>query len=165
MAKRIRKIVIAAGCCIIGACVVAVLLFPPAPDATATAKISEVFLYMVPVRSELAERCSQGTLSRGMTHTSLGFPDPYNPGPLVKYVTVQVANPERVFISASLEDIYFDLLVWKTLRIPAGARIVLQGTCDKKVLAWTLQETTVPNRYLPTYYRAATSVDGTAPAR
>lgn len=156
MIKRTRTIVIVAVCVIIAVPVLALLLVTSAPDATPKAKIAEVFLYMSTARTELAERCSQGVLSGGMTHKSLGFPDPYKPGPHVKYITVQIENPERYLVSASLEDIYLDMRFWKTLVIPAGARIVLQGTCAGKVVKWVLHETTtVPNKYLPARYSSS----------
>ncbi len=159
MAKRIRTIIIIALCLIIGLPVLAFLLVPSHADATPQAKVSEVFLYVSSTRNELEERCTRGALYGGMTHKSLDLPDPYKPGPHVKYVTVQVENPERVLVSAYLEDIYLDILFWKVLHIPASAKIVWQGTCDGKEFKWGLLETTVPNRYLPSYHRAATSAN------
>lgn len=159
MAQRIRTIIIIALCLIIGLPILAFLLFPASADATSGAKIAMVFLYMNRPRNELEERCTRGALYGGMTHRSLGLPDAYKPGPFVKYVTVQVENPERSLVSAYLEDIYLDILFWKVLQIPAGAKIVWQGTCDGKEFRWGLHETTVPKKYLPSYHRAATSAN------
>lgn len=158
MTKRIRRIVIVALCLIIGVPVLMVLV-PIYPDATPHSKIAEVFLSVSTLRTSLAERCTDGALSAGMTHESLGLPDPYKPDRFVKYVTVQVETPERFLVSAYLEDIFLDILFWKELRIPEGAKIVWQGSCIAKVFNWELRETTVPSKYLPAPYRTAKSAN------
>ena len=73
---------------------------------------------------------------------------------LMKYVTVQIESPQSSLVSTYLEDIYTDIYSWRTLSIPAGAKIVWRGTCEGKEFKWSLQETTIPDKYLPSFVRA-----------
>lgn len=144
---------------LIGVPVIGFLLFPPRADATASSKIAEVFLYMNGVWTALRETCDRGDPFGGVTHRALDLPDLYKPGPLVQYVTVRAENAERVVVSATLEDIYLDILFWRQLRVPKGAKIVWEGKCTGKVFKWSIRETTVPARYLPSAYRTSTSAN------
>ena len=137
----------------IGLFVLAFLIFPAHSDATAQAKIAEVLLYLSAARQELSEGCRQGSLVAGMTHKSLGFPDPYKPGRFIKEVTVHVDRPQRLVITATLMDIYSEIFIWRRLAIPAGARIVEVGQCEGGQVVWRFDETSVPSNYLPQFYR------------
>ena len=154
MSKR-GRIILVAVFVLIGLTVLAFLVFPARPDATTQAKIAEVFIYLSTAQGELSKRCDQGTLTVGMTHKSLGFPDPYKPGRFVQDVTVYVDGPKRLVVTATLTDIHLDMLFWQKLTIPAGARIVLIGQCEGGRIVWGLHETGVPSNFLPASYRPA----------
>jgi hypothetical protein len=143
-----RKVLIALVVVLVGLIVISIL--SERPDATARAKMSEVRLYMSTAQGALAERCDTGTLTAGMTHATLGFPDPYKPGPLVQRVTVRVDSPKRLLVTATLADIYSEFPpFWKSLAIPSGTSLVLEGSCEDRMVKWRLGETTIPPKYLP----------------
>ena len=156
MAIRIRTIVIGVTSLLIGVPVLVFLLLPARPDARGRDKIAEVFAHVITLRTALAEICDLGGGFGGVPLRALGLPDPYKSGPLVQYITVRAESPERVLVSALLNDVYSDILFWRKLSIPKGAKIVWEGECTEKVFRWSIRETTVPARYLPREYRKST---------
>jgi hypothetical protein len=140
-----------------------ILIMLPTP-VTARSKVMEVILAITEARQAIAERCREGTLTPGMNHVSLGFPEHYKPtiesyvaGEQVDYeldfirqVTVNVESPQRVLITATLEDIYDEYPPFrKDLKIPAGGVLAITCSCEDGQLKFDYgQETTIPEEYL-----------------
>ena len=140
-----------------------ILIVLPNP-VTARSKVMEVMLAITEARQAVADRCREGALTPGMNHVSLGFPEHYKPtrvsyvaGEQVDYefdfirqVTINVETPQRVLITATLEDIYEELLPFrKDLKIPAGGVLAITCSCEDGQLKFDYgQETTIPEEYL-----------------
>jgi len=161
MTKGLRNVIVAVAIFVLVLPVGAFML-SVGPDATPRAKVAEVLLYLSSTFTEMHERCTQGSLPAEVTNASLGFPDPYRPGPrFIERVTFASDESKRIRITVILEDIHLDVPpFWSQLAIPAGAELVFVGSCDGKGFDWSLhRSTTVPSRYLPERYRAAKAIE------
>jgi len=126
-------------------------LLPTYCDSTARAKIAEVALESSSVVTALTDHCVAQTLVAGMSHESLGLPDPYKPGRYTRNLVVRVESPQRALVISNLEDINSDFSVlWSTLAIPAGAILEIEVQCNDGVpFRAPGKGTTVPTMYLP----------------
>jgi hypothetical protein len=131
------------------------IFLPTYCDSTARAKISEVLLESSSVTTKLIDHCEAGTLVAGMSHESLGLPDPYKPGRYTQKLVVNVDSPQRARVTRTLEDIHSDFsVIWSTLAIPAGAIVETEVQCNDGVpFRAPGKGTTVPKMYLPTFLR------------
>ena len=118
---------------------------------TARSRVSEVILSMSPLRTAVTNRCVSGTLTTGLTQTSLGFPELYKPGPHVQSIRVHVESPQRARIIATLEDIRSDTRpFWMAPEISAGAILELEVRCQNRIAETVVgAATTVPDKHLP----------------
>ena len=131
------------------------IFLPTYCDATASAKISEAILESHEAISKIVDECEAGTLVAGMTHESLGLPDPYPPGRYTQKLVARVDDPQRARVTSTLGDIYSDFsVIWSTLAIPAGAILEIEVQCNDGVPFRALGKgTTVPEMYLPSSLR------------
>jgi hypothetical protein len=138
-----------------GLLILAVIFLPSYCDSTARAKISEALLESSTARNKLMDHCRAGTLVAGMSHESIGLPQPYEPGRFTQSLVVYVESPQRARITSTLRDIHSDFsVIWSSLAIPAGAVLETEFECNDG--DWTFDPgkgTTVPEMYLPSSFR------------
>ena len=151
--RKFLKITFLTAVVLVVAFVATMILVPVKSDMTARSKVVIAAVLMSDARNVLQLRCKAGSLKPGMTNVDLGFPDPYRPDPEIGYVKdidISVVAPDRALVSANLGDVYTEFLpFWKTLEIPAGARLVLELRCEKDGIWFTPHEsTTVPEKFL-----------------